>query len=46
MNKIVIVRYYNQKTEWFPYSLETLEAIASSAYDVECIEIIECGVKK
>jgi len=44
MNKIVLVTYEGGTIRWFPYSLETLEALAVECSYIEDIQIINCGV--
>jgi hypothetical protein len=44
MNKIVLVTYESGIIRWFPYSLETLEALAAECQYIEDIQIIKCGV--
>ena len=44
MTKIVIVTYEGGTIRWFPYSLETLEALACECQYIEDIQVINCGV--
>jgi len=44
MTKIVIVTYEGGTIRWFPYSLETLEALAAECQYIEDIQVINCGV--
>jgi len=45
MNKIVLVTYESGVLRWFPYSLETLEALSAECQYIEDIQIIECAVE-
>ena len=46
MNKIVLVTYESGVIRWYPYSLETLEALSAECQWIEDIQIIDCAVEK
>jgi hypothetical protein len=45
MTKIIIVHWRGGLSRWYPYSLETLEELASSCSGIDSIEILECGIE-
>lgn len=44
--KIVIVHWKGGTSKWYPFSLETLEALGESMCAIDYIEIIEAGINE